>query len=100
MALYTYECATCGPFDGWRPVSQALADMPCPCCGTVAPRQISMPFLPVVSRTGRAAHERNERSAERPRVVGRDELHKFGHRPGDGHSHGRSMYSSVLGHGH
>ena len=100
MALYTYECPACGPFEGWRPVSVALADTACPLCGTASPRQISMPFLPAVSRTVREAHERNERSAERPRVVGRDELHTFGHRQGHGHSHGRSMYSSVLGHAH
>jgi putative FmdB family regulatory protein len=100
MALYTYECPTCGPFEGWCPVSQALADSACPRCKTASPRQVSMPFIPAVSRTVRVAHERNERSADRPRVVGRDELHNFGHRRGHGHSHGRSMYSSVLGHAH
>jgi hypothetical protein len=31
-------------------------------------------------------------------VVGRDELHNFGQRRG--HSHGRSLYPSVLGHAH
>lgn len=100
MALYPYECAVCGPFEGWRPISQALEDAPCPNCGMASPRRISMPFLPAVSRQDRRAHELNERSADRPRVVGRDELHNYGKRLGHGHSHGQSMYSSVLGHAH
>ncbi len=100
MALYPYECPVCGPFEGWRPISLALEDAPCPNCGTASPRRISMPFLPAVSRQVRRAHELNERSADRPRVVGRDELRNFGGRLGHGHSHGRSMYSSVLGHSH
>jgi hypothetical protein len=28
MALYPYECAACGPFEGWHPISQALEDAP------------------------------------------------------------------------
>jgi putative FmdB family regulatory protein len=100
MALYGYECRACGHFEAWRPIDQALEDIPCPACGTPSPRQISTPFLAAVSREVRTAHERNERAAERPRVVGHDELHKLGPRLGHGHSHGRSMYSSVLGHAH
>jgi putative FmdB family regulatory protein len=98
MPLYSYECRKCGPFQDWRALSLAGADADCPLCGQASRRQVSMPFLSSVSRNVRIAHERNERSMERPRVMGREELHKLGH--ARGHSHGRSMYSSVLGHAH
>lgn len=99
MPLYRYECPACGPFEDWRTLSQATEDVPCPACAAAAPRTIAMPFLGCVSRETRIAHQRNERSAEEPRVVRREELHGSGHAH-HGHVHGRSMYSSVLGHAH
>jgi putative FmdB family regulatory protein len=98
MPLYSYQCLQCGSFEDWRAVSLANSDADCPLCGQASRRQMSMPFLSCVSRNVRIAHERNEKSMEQPRVVGRDELHKHGH--ARGHPHGRSMYSSVLGHAH
>jgi putative FmdB family regulatory protein len=100
MPLYSYACPGCGPFEEWRALSLSQADTDCPACGKASPREVSLPFVPCVSRDVRIAHERNERSAERPRVVGRDELHRLGRPRGHSHSHGRSMYSSVLGHAH
>jgi putative FmdB family regulatory protein len=100
MALYTYACPICGPFEGWRPVSLALADAACPHCGASSPRQISMPFLGLLSRENRIAHQRNERSADRPRVVGQQDLHTLGKPLGHAHSHAPSPYASVLGHAH
>jgi putative FmdB family regulatory protein len=100
MPLYNYVCPTCGPFDDWRPLSQAEADAACPSCATLSRRSVAMPFLACVSREVRIAHQRNERSADQPRVVGRDELHRHDHAHTHGHQHGRSMYSSVLGHSH
>ena len=100
MPLYGYECQNCGPFEDWRPLSLAEADSHCPQCGGASPRQVSLPFVPCISHEARIAHARNERSMDRPRVVGRDDLHRFGRPRAHNHAHGRSMYSSVLGHAH
>lgn len=107
MPLYGYVCAACGAFQDWRPMAQSEQDAACPRCGKASPRSVSMPFLPCVSRNVRLAHERNERSADQPAVMRREELdarhgrigaRHVAHRHGDG---GRSMYrSSVLGHAH
>lgn len=99
MPLYQYACRTCGPFEDWRTLDQSQADAACPACAAPSPRTMALPFIPCVSGNVRVAHERNERSMDRPRVVGREDLHRFG-RPRHTHSHGRSMYSSVLGHAH
>ena len=102
MPLYSYECKVCGPFGDWRPLSQSNAKVPCPQCRKPSRRQIALPFVECITSSVRSAHQRNERSADRPRVMGHDELHRLGHRRGHGHghTHGRSMYSSVLGHAH
>jgi putative FmdB family regulatory protein len=100
MPLYNYVCPTCGPFDDWRPLSQAEADAACPGCAAPSHRSVAMPFLARVSRETRIAHQRNEQSAEQPRVMGPEELNRLGQARSHGHAHGRSMYSSVLGHAH
>jgi putative FmdB family regulatory protein len=107
MPLYDYACDGCGPFRDWHPMSEAAADAECPACGRPSKRTVSMPFLRCVSRNVRIAHERNERSADEPKVMRREELlaahgqiRPHGNRP-PGHHHGRNMYrSSVLGHAH
>ena len=100
MPFYSYECPKCGPFEERRALNLAEADADCPSCGKASRRTLSMPFLSRASRADRIAHQRNERSMEQPRVMGREELHRLGHAHGHSHSHGRSMYSSVLGHAH
>jgi putative FmdB family regulatory protein len=106
MPLYDYACDGCGPFRDWRPMSEAASEADCPACGRPSMRTVSSPFLACVSRNTRIAHERNERSAEEPKVMRREEM-MAAHgqiRPrshAHGHDHGRNMYrSSVLGHAH
>lgn len=106
MPLYDYVCEVDGPFREWRPMSLCDEDVDCPICGNPSKRSIAMPFLACVSRNVRIAHERNERSADEPKVMKREELlaahgrikpptRARGKRPG------RNMYrSSVLGHAH
>lgn len=107
MPLYDYLCDDCGAFRDWRGMDLSEQDAPCPSCGKPSKRSISMPFLPRVSRNVRIAHELNERSAEQPAVMRREELdarhgrikpQNATHRHGDA---GRAMYRhSVLGHAH
>jgi putative FmdB family regulatory protein len=102
MALYDYECEACGPFRAWRPMSEWDQDADCPSCSRASKRSIAMPRLRCVSPSTRIAHERNERSAEEPRVMRREELNASrGATPSAAHRHGRNMYrTSVLGHVH
>jgi putative FmdB family regulatory protein len=102
MPLYDYQCRVCGPFKEFRPLSEWDEDTKCPNCGSSSKRCIAMPRLQCVSRNVRVAHERNERSAEEPRVMRREELDAaHGHIAPRSRQHGRNMYrGSVLGHAH
>jgi putative FmdB family regulatory protein len=100
MPLYDYQCRVCGPFKEFRPLSEWDKDTKCPNCGSPSKRPVAMPRLQCVSRNVRVAHERNERSAEEPRVMRREELNAAHGHIGP-HAHGRNMYRrSVLGHAH
>jgi putative FmdB family regulatory protein len=102
MPRYNYTCESCGPFSDWRPMSKSDLDASCPSCGSASKRQIAMPFLQRVSRNVRIAHERNERSADEPKVMRREELAAaHGELRPHRHQHGRNMYrSSLLRHSH
>lgn len=107
MPLYDYACEACGPFRDWRPMSRSEEDAPCPACGAASRRTVAMPFLPCVSRNDRIAHERNERSADAPRVVRGEEWRAMNGAIGRARparrrtEHGRNMYRpSILGHVH
>ena len=102
MPLYDYQCRVCGPFRDFRPLSEWDKDTKCPNCGSPSKRSIASPRLQCVSRNVRVAHERNERSAEEPRVMRREELDAaYGHISPRSRQHGRNMYRrSVLGHAH
>jgi putative FmdB family regulatory protein len=102
MPLYDYQCRVCGLFKEFRPLSEWDKDTKCPNCGSPSKRSIAMPRLQCVSRNVRVAHERNERSAEEPRVMRREELDAAGgHIAPRSQQQGRNMYRrSVLGHTH
>ena len=102
MPLYDYQCRVCGPFKEFRPLSEWDKDTKCPNCGSPSKRSIASPHLQCVSRNVRVAHERNERSAEEPRVMRRVELDAaYGHIAPRSQQHDRNMYRrSVLGHAH
>ncbi len=90
MPLYDYACAICGPFRDWRRMSLSDRRAPCPSCGALSKRLPAMPFLPGLSRNVRIAHERNERSAEEPRVMRREDWRAAGGGLG-GHRHRRTF---------
>jgi putative FmdB family regulatory protein len=107
MPLYDYACSTHGEFREWRPMSECGLPAPCPECGRPAPRLPAMPSLRQVPSHVRIAHERNERSAEEPRVMTREQLlASHGSIGRQAHRHGsqegsRNMYRhTMLGHAH
>jgi putative FmdB family regulatory protein len=86
MPLYEYECAAHGGFEMLRSVSEYAAPAPCPDCGELGPRVVSLPGTSFMAKSEVIARDRNERSSHEPRVSG--------HKPGD-HVHGPGC-----GHGH
>jgi putative FmdB family regulatory protein len=102
MPLYDYQCEICGPFRDWQPMARSGQAGTCPSCNAPSQRLLAAPFLSCVSANGKIAHERNERSAEAPRVTQRAELDAHGSTGLQrGHQHGRNMYRpTMLGHAH
>jgi putative FmdB family regulatory protein len=45
MPTYDYECETCGPFTEQRPMAEFANPQPCPDCGAVSPRMLTIPQL-------------------------------------------------------
>lgn len=66
MPLYEYVCDHCGPFTDFAKMADSAQPADCPECRSAAPRIISAPRLAMVSKSTRAAHERNEKSAHEP----------------------------------
>jgi putative FmdB family regulatory protein len=45
MPTYEYACETCGPFSEVRPMAEFAAPQPCPACGALASRMLTVPQL-------------------------------------------------------
>ena len=71
MPLYEYECALHGVFELARPMAEASLGAPCPECGGLAPRILSVPRVACLPAWQSQAHARNERSRHEPRRVER-----------------------------
>lgn len=70
MPVYDYACPKCGPFNDLQTVERAAEPLPCPHCGTEAPRiYATMPKISGLTAERREAHETNERSREAPLSV-------------------------------
>ncbi len=82
MPIYGYDCKACGPFTEMQSMSRSSEPMPCPDCGKPARRSISAPFIANMDPKNRIAHQRNEKSANEPKVMS-------GKPPGHDHKHGR-----------
>jgi len=96
MPLYNYVCATHGEFMDWRSMSESAAPTPCPTCGDLALRAVSLPSLALMNSTTRKAHHINERSADQPRV----EKRVASGEGSDGHGHGKRGHGRAHGHQH
>jgi hypothetical protein len=89
-------------------MSASDQDAECPSCGAKSKRLVAMPYLACVSRNVRIAHERNERSADQPLVMRREEWRAMGGGLGSGHRHPLGLQDerrhmdrpSMLGHAH
>ena len=73
MPLYHYLCRKCSEFTAWRPMREAGQPALCPTCGSPAPRAVSAPHLAVMDTSRRRARAIEERSADQPGVVRREE---------------------------
>ena len=100
MPLYNYICDRHGLFDAWQSMSESGAPTACPTCGKDAARAISAPALACMDGGNRKAHQVNERSADSPTLVSKEQRghptnqgkggHGHGHPHSHGHSHGPS----------
>ncbi|MGE0223919.1 MAG: FmdB family zinc ribbon protein [Acetobacteraceae bacterium] len=45
MPNYNYECETCGPFAQSRPMAEFDKPQPCPDCGEMAARLLTLPAI-------------------------------------------------------
>lgn len=68
MPLYHYLCEGCGEFAERRRMAEYDISVECPRCRRLAPRALKAPFLNTMNKNRRIAHQRNERSADEPRV--------------------------------
>ncbi|MFM0737044.1 zinc ribbon domain-containing protein [Paraburkholderia xenovorans] len=66
MPTYDYRCDTCGVFAALRRISERDAASPCPSCGKLAQRTLSVPALSLMASTQRVAHQTNERASHAP----------------------------------
>ena len=87
MPLYDYSCDSCGPFRDWQPMSAAGLPADCPDCGDPADRRITAPFIANMPAHNRIAHQRNEKSADEPQVMNRQQLDRTGAKRGQTHGH-------------
>ncbi len=85
MPVYHYGCENCGEFAELRRISECRLPASCPSCSQMASRIIKAPSLNTMEKAQRIAHHTNERSANEPKLVSRDEKESHSHR---GHKHG------------
>jgi putative FmdB family regulatory protein len=103
MPLYHYICRDCSEFAQWRPMRDAAQPATCPGCGELAPRAVSAPHLATMDTSKRKARAIEERSADQPGVVRRDNVSHLVERDRRAqgarrfqHAHGR--YPWTVGH--
>ncbi|MCR9213729.1 MAG: zinc ribbon domain-containing protein [Proteobacteria bacterium] len=68
MAIYSYYCKDCGPFEDMAPISDYDKPGSCPSCSASSERMISTPRLSVMEAGKRHAHATNERSSHEPKT--------------------------------
>ncbi|SFL45311.1 FmdB family zinc ribbon protein [Geodermatophilus ruber] len=69
MVVYVYRCSEHGVTEQSRPIGTATAAVPCPTCGSPAPRVFTAPRLSLGDPTRGALLDRAERSRDAPEVV-------------------------------
>lgn len=71
MAIYSYRCDGCGPFDHRTPIGTATERVSCPSCSGESRRVFSAPMLSRTTAGVAALHQLEERSRHEPPVVDR-----------------------------
>jgi putative FmdB family regulatory protein len=74
MPLYHYICRNCSEFTQWRPMREAGQPAACPNCSNLAPRAVSAPHIATSDTAKRKARAIEERSADQPNVVRREQV--------------------------
>lgn len=107
MPLYDYACCDCGSFREWQSMSASAMPVECPACGEPAPRAITAPFIANMNPHNRIAHQRNEKSADEPKVISGKQVRNSGkkrsgaghnHHGHHGHNHGHQGRPWMVGH--
>lgn len=96
MPLYDYSCEKCGPFREWESMSRSSDPAPCPSCGCDSQRSITAPFLADMNPYNRIAHQRNEKSADEPKMLRKTAGENSGHTH-DAHGHGSGRRKHMHG---
>lgn len=78
MPRYEYRCSACGPFARHVSISRYLELANCPSCGTASPRAVSSPFITRLAPGLVKAHLRNEKAADEPMVMHRNQFERTG----------------------
>jgi putative FmdB family regulatory protein len=73
MPFYEFCCATCGPFQEWRSMSESLQPALCHSCQAAAARVFTPPNVYRTSPSYRKARYLEEKSAHEPEVVIRNQ---------------------------
>jgi putative FmdB family regulatory protein len=69
VPVYAFSCERCGPFDVWRPLSEATRRAHCPTCRKPGRRVYTPPGLVKTPAPVRKAREFEEKSAHEPEVA-------------------------------
>jgi putative FmdB family regulatory protein len=96
MPIYDYHCEECGDFTLRRPMSQSAASAPCPLCLSDANRLITAPFLASMNPHTRIAYARNEKSADSPAVMSREQLDHAGRPRAHVHDHAPRLDPKMM----
>ncbi|MGH4024018.1 MAG: FmdB family zinc ribbon protein [Pseudonocardiaceae bacterium] len=69
MAIYSYRCPVCGPFELQLPMGDGVGQRPCPGCSRTSRRLFTAPFLVRTPPSLAAQLHRAQASREVPEVV-------------------------------
>jgi putative FmdB family regulatory protein len=71
MPFYDFMCDSCGPYEVERPISEATAPAPCPCCRRTGRRVFTPPGTVRTPGGLRHARDLEEKSAHEPDLAPR-----------------------------
>jgi putative FmdB family regulatory protein len=70
MKVFEYKCEKCGVFDLVRPLGLRSHPGPCPECGKLSQRIISIPNMSQIDKNKKDRIERNIKAQHQPHICG------------------------------